>query len=528
MNNKVIIITILMILLSINISSAADFIVPKYILVGLESYYKELEKVEIKSQTIIGNVMNGDTFTPVVELNSKAGFTATTDNNFYIKANNNFTNYEDALVFASKLNTSDFQASPVYIAGEIWTVYIGPFYTREEMNFAYTTLQNQNSEVQFGKVEQNIKRNNIILKDSNKKVIFENLDEYICFSAKSGTIDLVTRNYRGYIQFVRVASGKITAVNKVKFNEYLYSVVGTEMSASWPLEALKAQAVAARNYAVLTVNAKKYKYYDISDTTNDQAYKGFAVEGVATNRAVDETNGQVLLHENTVVNAFYSSSSGGYTENSENVWLNKLPYLRAVKDLYEAKNSNSSWTVQISKSAVRKLILDGGQDIGDIRNMYTVNSSESGRVLELIIEGTMGTKKLTKESIRTFFTPHIGSQLKSRNFKILSGGSTNTAYALGTGIDKTISMQNAYVIGSSGVVKKIDSSASDIYMQGTNLTNKVGEKSAYSGESFVIQGSGWGHGVGMSQYGAKGMAEAGFKYDEILKYYYTGTRLEQR
>ena len=151
--------------------------------------------------------------------------------------------------------------------------------------------------------------------------------------SENGLIWIQNRWYRGEVQLIPTPRG-IAAVNIVELEEYLPSVVGKEMSASWPLEALKAQAVAARTYALYKQNTSRSRrsYYDLVNTTQDQVYQGVQAESAKTIAAVQSTQGVVMTHSGRVIFAAYHACSGGKTKNSEQVWGGYLPYLRSRTD----------------------------------------------------------------------------------------------------------------------------------------------------------------------------------------------------
>jgi stage II sporulation protein D len=148
-------------------------------------------------------------------------------------------------------------------------------------------------------------------------------------TADNGYIYTKKRWYRGNI-IVKNSGNGLTVINQVDLETYLRGVVPSEMPSGWNIEAHKAQAIAARSYAVANMG-KRAKYgYDLKDTPEDQAYGGASSETIRTNLAVNETKGQVLVCGNKVIPAYYHSSSGGYTVNSGAVWFKDLPFVRSV------------------------------------------------------------------------------------------------------------------------------------------------------------------------------------------------------
>jgi stage II sporulation protein D len=253
-----------------------------------------------------------------------------------------------------------------------------------------------------------------------------------------------------------VAAGQYRAaafdvINLVDIEDYLLSVVPSEMPSGWPLEALKAQAIAARSYAVANVGKHGKDGYDLKATIDDQVYSGVSTESDNSNVAVAETSGLVLKHEGKAITAFFHSTSGGSTEFSENVWSKALPYLKSVPD-YDDASPHFSWTKRISVDDLEKNVAN---DIGRLLSLSVVSRTGSNRAQYVLVQGSNGSKLVTGETLRKIY------KLPSTLFNV--GSETNT---------------------------------------------------------YIFAGRGYGHGLGMSQYGAKALAERGCNAAQILSYYY--------
>ncbi len=316
--------------------------------------------------------------------------------------------------------------------------------------------------------------------------------------AREGIFTVEGKGYRGNVIF-RPMDGKITVINEIMTDDYLRGVVAGEMPSSWPVEALKAQAVAARCYALNALNKHADFGFDVCATTNCQVYGGTQAETEATNRAVEETAGIVALYNGKVVNTLFSSSNGGYAEASENVWGGSSPYFQTFKDEFEKTDeiSGAVWKYEISPQQLKEELAGNGVDIGDILNMEIVKTSRSGRVLEVKITGTTGTKSYIKSYARTF----LG--LKSQLYTIIPPTGT-AVFCLGANGQETIS-GNYYVLTDEGLDTR---------------------KAEEGNPNYVFNGRGYGHGVGMSQWGARYMSEQGLTYEDILKYYFKGIELK--
>lgn len=348
---------------------------------------------------------------------------------------------------------------------------------------------------------------------------FEDTDELLTISGSAGG------TYRGGFECKSLSDGAITVVNTVPVESYLYSVVCREMSPSWEVEALKAQAVCARNFALGRINYHKQYGFDVCRTVCCQAYSATADNSDNVHTAVDKTRGELLFYDGTLVQAVYSSSMGAHTEDVKNVWGSSFPYLVSVENPYEDTENiyNGKWTKTLTAARASEIMKNRGSDIGTVTDISIIETTPVGGVLKLKVTGTNGSKTFERESCRTVFSEATYSQ----RYTVTKGGQP---------IYPTVYVTNGKTSASAAVNKLTVLSGSDSVSAAIkNLTAYDGKiKKLYettvtagSSDSFVFTGEGWGHGVGMSQYGAKGMAENGFTYDKILTHYYTGTYLEK-
>ncbi len=331
--------------------------------------------------------------------------------------------------------------------------------------------------------------------------------------------------YRGGFECKMNSSGALTVVNVVPVEAYLYSVVCREMSSSWPIEALKTQAVCARNFALGRINYHSQYGFDVCRTVCCQAYSTAADQSESVHQAVDETRGQLLFYEDELVQAVYSSSMGSETENVKNVWGSSFPYLVSVENPYEDTENiyNGKWTKTLTKERATEIVANAGHNIGDVISITALEYSDAGRVLKLRVQGTNGEKIFERERCRTIFSEATYSQ----KYTVSLGGTTAYPVLKVDNGSKTVSKTMTSVSVLSGSNKTSTISDKFVVSDGNTSKTHTTQKSDADPNTFVFIGEGWGHGVGMSQYGAKGMAEAGFGYEEILTHYYTGTHIEQ-
>uniref|UniRef100_UPI0026358235 SpoIID/LytB domain-containing protein n=1 Tax=uncultured Veillonella sp. TaxID=159268 RepID=UPI0026358235 len=176
----------------------------------------------------------------------------------------------------------------------------------------------------------------------------------------STPIKIDGKPYRGAIKIAVNSNGAMMIINETSLESYLYGVVPAEAVPSWPQEALKAQAVAARTYALYNMKQSAAKPYDVKPTTSHQVYSGQAGEYDSTTRAVDATKGLVMKYKGSLIEAFFHSDGGGFTEDSVNVWGSVVPYLKGVKD-YSNNSDTSAWTVSLTRSALENKLKAAGK-----------------------------------------------------------------------------------------------------------------------------------------------------------------------
>ena len=278
-------------------------------------------------------------------------------------------------------------------------------------------------------------------------------------------------SYRGGFEYTRRNGELLTVVNVVGIEDYVKGVLPYEMSDGWPLEALKAQAMCARTYAASHFNSQSTYNADVTNDTYSQVYRGTNASSASTDAAVDATAGLYITYNGELIDAMYCSSNGGATENSENVMTEAVGYLRGKLDPYEAAadgiNSNSSWTRTFT-----------GAQLASAANGY-------GYVLSYVTD--------------------IGLELSD------TGNVTGITFTDPDGREAVFTRGECYS-----------------FVTGTLGLNSIRFSVSTSGNSFVFDGSGWGHSLGMSQYGAYAMAGSyGFTYDQIINFYFTGVELRR-
>ncbi len=441
---------------------------------------------------------------------------------YHIMIVNDYYSYDEILEKINEFKNNDIPAFPFYDGS--FKICIGNFL-------------DQNTAEEYSKTLQNVMQDEIsILQDNKKRIIIENdLGQVLLMYDKDANIYLGTFNkdiesslvqveekkYRGYFTFNRIED-ELIVINYVYLEQYLYGVVPREMSASWPLEALKAQAVAARNYGLMNIGRHYEKGYDLCDSTHCQVYRGYDWENIRSNQAVDETVNKVVKYNGKLISTYYHSSSGGKTDNSENVWKYEVPYLRAVDDEFSLGSPNDNWQLVLSKEELLEKLKVRDIDVGEVLSVEPLSYSESGRVLELAIKGTKGTHILEKDYCRVVLG---GNSLKSNIFDVKSDGEVYVLRAGSKNANK-MTLSEASFVTADGI-ESANRGTVDREKTVVKVTNGESEKIvSLIPNVYVFEGKGWGHGLGMSQWGAKKMAEEGYSYVEILEFYYTGVKVE--
>lgn len=316
--------------------------------------------------------------------------------------------------------------------------------------------------------------------------------------------------YRSYLTFVPEGS-RLHIVNVISLDDYIRGVLPREMSTGVPLEALKAQAVASRGFALSNKNKFIKKGYNLDDTTSSQVYSGLSVEAKDTNRAVDETRGEIPYYKGNVASTIFHATSGGYTIAAKDVWGgNNLPYLEAIKDPYSEKTRNATWEYKISWDTMKKKMESSYPGLGNFQSLKIQRRNENRRVMEMEVIFQKGSKIISGEDFRRLFGT---TKIKSTWFFLDQGGSGPTSFTVMTKDGPKEVTQLTTV--DQKVLKEAQVIRKDNQIETISSSFQVSQ-----GKDFLVKGRGYGHGVGMSQYGAMEMAKKGKNYREILQYYY--------
>jgi stage II sporulation protein D len=354
--------------------------------------------------------------------------------------------------------------------------------------------------------------------DLGKSVLQADKIQGIKFQTSDGLLTVNGRAFRGTFELAPDDEGDMVVVNTVSTHDYLASVVGSEEPSSWEAEALASQAIAARTY--LYTHLAKHKSYDLEGDTRDQEYDGVANEDTRTRAAVERTAGLVVTYAGAPIEALYSANAGGITEDSETVFANALPYLRSVPSPGDEVAKDSSWghtswewTKELSAAQLRDYLQQRGLSVGTPTGIQLTSVSSTGRVIGAMITGTAGSQPIGKDRARYYF----GLMSSLFTVKVTPTGANERVDAANAPRISALELLGGRVVQTSFEILR-DGSGNEL---GLRVTGYVYELPA----TFVFTGKGFGHGVGMSQWGAQGMALGGSSYQQILAHYYIGTTL---
>lgn len=282
--------------------------------------------------------------------------------------------------------------------------------------------------------------------------------------AKDSNIYVDSRRFRGDIDIVKKDNGKLMVINYINMEEYLYGVLYHEVSHRWPMGALKAQAIAARTFALYQIRQNTLQPYDMRCDIYSQVYGGRTSEKWSTTRAVNLTKSTVLVYNGDIFPTYYHATCAGHTEDAANLWNIDLVPLKGVACNFCGSSPHYRWKKDIPLWALENKLKDGGYKLGHIASVVIISTNKSGRVDKLEIKDDAGVSIiLTGKDFRQIIGPN---EVRSTKFS-----------------------------------------------------------ASIKWSHLILDGMGWGHGAGMCQWGAYGMSRKGKSAEEILKYYYPGAEI---
>lgn len=285
--------------------------------------------------------------------------------------------------------------------------------------------------------------------------------------SEGGAINVDNRLYRDSLTVSVLSQNQLRVVNELPLDDYLRGVLPWEANPVWPLEALKAQAVASRTYAFFKAVERQQEDHHLGSTVMSQVYKGKGIEKLQTDQAIAATKGEILMHHGTLFPAYFHSTCGGKTTDAATVWpVESHPVLMGVSCEFCQGSKHFRWHARYEESEIRSIINKKGYQMGPIDQIKISDTDKSGRATALTVHSGQQKLKLNANDLRIWLEP---GRFKS------------------TFLDS---------------IRK-------------------------QGSVFSFFGRGWGHGVGMCQYGMKRLAELGYNYQQILEFYYPGSKIRK-
>jgi len=276
------------------------------------------------------------------------------------------------------------------------------------------------------------------------------------------SVSINGRMFRGDIQLIK-NNMKLSVINHIDLEDYVKGISVRETSHYWPIDSLKAEVIVFRTFALYKMQENSQKDFDLTSDIYSQVYSGRAAERYRINKAVDETRGLILTYKGKVLPAFYHATCGGHTQDASLLWNIDTPPLKGVSCDFCQDSPHFKWHNVLSLEEARDALVKGGLRIESIKDIVILGKDKSGRITDLKITADKKDMKISSKDFRDALGPNT---IKSTNFQ----------------------------------VKVVD-------------------------HDVVFEGLGWGHGVGLCQWGAYFMAKQGYTYKQILEYYYPGVQI---
>lgn len=372
---------------------------------------------------------------------------------------------------------------------------------------------------------------------------------------------------------LRASGGRLTAINRLDVEKYIRGVLGYEISPQWTSAVLQAQAIISRTFARAQFGRHEAAGYDVCTGDHCQVYRGANVHNPATDRAISQTRGKVLTYRGNLAETFFCSDSGGATSDVADVWGKPRPYLVVREEPYPSESPRATWQVTITSAEIQNALAKKGLGVGTIKNISITRRDAAGRPTAMTLSGTGGTRTITTAAFRTMIGP---KKLRSTFFDFSPAGPQLTSVPASTSSPKRATavkakrssapitpeekrQLNALIAqGKFTVDERLDmllhpertrdylaryvelepapAPAKEEKASAPAPSISAPAKKSYSraplilsadlsGGSVTFYGRGWGHGVGLSQWGAKAMSDHGWSAEEILNFYYPGTEI---
>lgn len=354
------------------------------------------------------------------------------------------------------------------------------------------------------------------------------------------------RPYRGKME-VRKGSQGWVVVNVIDVEDYLRGVLKMEINPAWPMEAIRAQAIVARTYAISHAGQSGTKGYDFDDSHNAQVYRGVNAEDPTLDRGIDATRGVVVSWQGNLALTPYHSDSGGWTADVRDVWGGSRPYLVVRQEPFPSRSPHETWSTTLTATQMTAIFRKMGVNVGEVTDLSVAERDQGGRAVSLRVQGTAGEATVKSHAFRMAADSKV---IRSTCFELRSsdGGTPRSPLPILSPPAKDSAVDGddpnlIITLTQEGAFTKdelmdmlLHPETRQSYVDKALARSSKGRvskpaapvvASPRSSGSFIFDGRGWGHGVGMSQWGAKVMAEKGWKAEKILGHYYPGTTLKK-
>lgn len=490
--------------------------------IGLTNQLKQQDKVKISTKKIALGYCVNNYYSEYLHFESKNGFTLTPATGYYLVSDTVYTSYNAVQKACNKAKKVSAAKKHVYISmcgKNKWRVYAGGLSDVAKVSSWQYSLEQKVGST-FGAVTS-YNGHRVLLKGANDAIIYDgaDTDQYVQIAPNvlnkkgSKTLTVNGYEYRGRMEIAPFGSTKLTVVNIMNVENYLRSVVGSEMSQSTSMEAQRAQAIVSRTYAQNrcdnTGDTNITMPYQINDTATYQKYGGYSKENAKSVEAVTSTRGICIYSGGEQIQSRFFISSGGVTESSFNVWGSNAAYLQSVSDTQELAFGRGPWQYSYTGEE-----LGAKLGVGTVTGITIDKVTSSYRVMQITVTGTEKSITLKGENI----TQKLG--LPSCKFTMQVNGENPEELSLLNSEGSVVSknLKGLCVVSGKGKVSTLNG-GNYVVLGNSTVKNYVTDVPS-AANVYQFSGMGEGNGVGMSQAGAKAMAQKGATYQQILKYYY--------
>lgn len=432
---------------------------------------------------------------------------------------------EDALDVIEEIEDEDYDAYLCYTSGG-FRVRIGQYTSGEEANRELNAVESHIGWPLERRVPNDTCYTVVLTGTAEIVYQFDMLGDYpLGIQPLSEQTWFKGYKYYGGFEYNRVSGNNMNVINVVGLTDYIKGVVPYEVSVSWPVEALKAQALCAKCYTIKSLGKHSSKGFDLCNTTDCQMYCGTNKATDVSDAAVEETEGLFVLYDGEICTTYYHASSGGYTEDAGNIWGKDIPYLKAVEDTYLESLRPFNCTLDLDD--ITWILQAKGYIDQDVEDMYVSKYSPVGNVLALTVELEDGsTKTFTGDRARTALNSATkGVTIGSHRYTINGGSAEETVNINGT----QVGLDDLFAQGDGKKAKSVDLEDGLFALTAEGLKEiTITEPAKQENEDgvYVITGTGSGHNIGLSQEGARSMANAGFTFEEIIEFYFTDVEVD--